>query len=203
MSPVLIAIAVTQKADIAATILDMLMITDITSISRTCRMMSQLGQQVMRRRLARLLVPFVGDHLSIFLSALHHIDGVIIGSSVRAMVGLDEGYIVWNLNILVPHQGFDDFHATLEHTISFTPTSAIPHPAIAHSVGKFCRYAHHGRFVTLTACHEAQSVLHIILNAPTTADMAFMTTGGVCYFYPKWFEEQLAIDYSHNFLPSN
>ncbi|KAG1894492.1 uncharacterized protein F5891DRAFT_1195197 [Suillus fuscotomentosus] len=164
---------ITQNADIAATILDMLMITDITSISRTCRMMSQLGQQVVQRRLARLLVPFIGDHLSIFLSALRHLDGVITGSTMRAMVGLDEGYTVRDLNILVPHQHFDDLDATLEQTIGFTPTLTIPHLAIAPSV--------------------VQSVLHIVLSAPTTADMAFMTTGGVCYFYPEWFEERLAI----------
>ncbi|KAG2096023.1 hypothetical protein BD769DRAFT_1644377 [Suillus cothurnatus] len=35
---------------------------------------------------------------------------------------------------------------------------------------------------------HGESVLHIILNAPTTADMVFMTTGGACYFYPQWFE---------------
>ncbi|KAG2118720.1 uncharacterized protein F5147DRAFT_647870 [Suillus discolor] len=62
--------------------------------------------------------------------------------------------------------------------LGFTPISSVPHPALAPSIGRFCRYACHERFITLSASHEGESVLHIILNAPTTADMLFMTTGG-------------------------
>ncbi|KAG1719369.1 uncharacterized protein EDB91DRAFT_1340947 [Suillus paluster] len=54
----------------------------------------------------------------------------------------------------------------------------------------------------LSASHKDQNILHIILNAPTTANMLFMTTGGLCYFYPNFYHAGIAIQsHSGNLVP--
>jgi hypothetical protein len=131
-------------------------------------------------------------------------NGIITGSAARAMVNHVESYPMRDLNIIVPHNEFGKLHATMKDMMGFTPISSVAHPAIAPCISNFQKYASHERFITLTASHEHQSVLHIILNAPTTADMLFMTTGGVCYFYPEWFEAGLAIaSHTGNLVPWN
>ncbi|KAG2113413.1 uncharacterized protein F5147DRAFT_650355 [Suillus discolor] len=150
-------------------------------MSHTCQCMRVLGHEVVHRRLTWLLEPFARHRLSTFLSALKDAEGVITGSTVWAMVEHDEDYIRRDLNIIVPYRAFAALHRAVEDMLGFTPISSVPHPALAPSIGRFCRYACHERFITLSASHEGESVLHIILNAPTTADMLFMTTGGVCH----------------------
>jgi hypothetical protein len=138
------------------------------------------------------------------LSALKESEGVITGSIARAMVGNEEDYVRRDLNIVVPYQSFDILHKAVEDTLGFRPVSSVPHAAIAPRIGRFCIFARNLRFITLSASHNGESVLHIILNAPTTADMVFMTTGGVCYFYPEWFESRLAIQtHTGSLVPRN
>ncbi|KAG1894215.1 uncharacterized protein F5891DRAFT_985214 [Suillus fuscotomentosus] len=184
---------ITWNHNVTTTILDSLRISDIVAISRTCWCMRVLAHEVVQGRLMRLLGPFTRDHLSSFLSALKDAGGVITGSTVQAMVKYDEDYIRRDLNIIVPYKAFDSLHGALEDMLGFTLISSVPHPALAPRISRFCRYAWHERIITVSASHEGKSVLHIIINAPMTTDMLFMTTGGVCYFYPQWFEAGLAI----------
>ncbi|KAG2145092.1 hypothetical protein BD769DRAFT_1636664, partial [Suillus cothurnatus] len=115
--------------------------------------------------------------------------GVITGSIVRAMLANEDDYVRRDLNIVIPWHAFGTLHEAVVDMLGFTPISSVPHGAIAPRIGRFCIFARNERFITLSASHEGESVLHIILNAPTTADMVFMTTGGACYFYPQWFED--------------
>ncbi|KAG2114424.1 hypothetical protein DEU56DRAFT_919586 [Suillus clintonianus] len=195
---------ITEYRDIAAMILDLLVITDLTAISRTCQIMRELGQEVIRRRFRHILEPFAGNHLPSFLSALRHGNGLITGSSVRAMMGYNNSSASRDLNILVPYTGFDNLHETIEHTLGFTSISRVAHPAIAASIGIFRKYKSKHRIITLSASHKDQNILHIILNAPTTADMLFMTTGGLCYFYPNFYHAGIAIEsHSGNLVPND
>lgn len=166
--------------------------------------MRALSCEVVQRRFTQVVEPFARSQLATFLSAVKDTNGIITGSAARAMVNHDESYPMRDLNIIVPHNEFGNLHATIKDMLGFTPISRMAHPAIAPCISKFQKYAFHERFITLSASHEHQSVLHIILNAPTTADMLFMTTGGVCYFYPKWFEAGLAIaSHTGNLVPWN
>ncbi|KAG0693616.1 hypothetical protein DFH29DRAFT_881329 [Suillus ampliporus] len=193
---------ITEYRDIAAMILDLLMITDLIATSRTCRIMRELGQEVIRRRFRHILEPFVGNHLPRFLSALRHGNGLITGSSVRAMMGYSNSSDLRDLNIVVPYTGFDILHKTIEHTLEYTSISKVAHPAIAASIGIFRKYVSNHQIITLSASHKDQNILHIILNAPTTADMLFMTAGRLCYFYPNFYHTGIAIQsHSGNLVP--
>lgn len=98
-----------------------------------------------------------------------------------------------NLNIIVLYHSFRLFHAFIKHELGYTSISRTSHPAIAHAAFRFRKYVYNHRVLTLSAPRPTQSVLQIILNAPTTADMVVMTAGGVAWFYPKLFREGIAI----------
>ncbi|KAG1800747.1 uncharacterized protein HD556DRAFT_1304763 [Suillus plorans] len=149
----------TRTHDDAMSILKMLMITDLHTIGGTCH------------TLRKLACP----HLSQFLDVLRQYGGGITGSSAHAMVLGSEGCVPHDLNILVPHTSFKALDIF------------IPHPAIVPVIGHFQIYACHQHIITLSSSLQHQSVLHIILNAPTTADMVFMTTG-------VWLQQAITIE---------
>jgi hypothetical protein len=193
-----------RNHDVTTFILESLRISDVVSISRTCRSMRVLGREVVQRRLTRLLEPFGTNNTLRFISTLKEGKGVITGSIVRAMLANEDDYVRRDLNIVIPWHAFGTLHEAVVDMLGFTPISSVPHGAIAPRIGRFCIFARNQQFITLSASHEGESVLHIILNAPTTADMVFMTTGGACYFYPQWFEGKLAIQsHTASLVPRN
>jgi hypothetical protein len=96
-------------------------------------------------------------------------------------------------NIVVPYHSFQSLHAFIKHELGYTSISRTSHPAIAHAAYRFRKYVYDRHAITLSAPRPSQSVLQIILNAPTTADMVVMSAGGVAWFYPQWFREGIAI----------
>lgn len=184
---------ITANYDIAATILEALMIFDLRNVSRTCRMLRRLVKNVVQRRLTHILGPFIGDMQGPFMRFLREQRGVITGSCAKSMVTGMHEHTARDLNIVVPHGGFNLLHSMLQDTLGFTPISEVAHPALAPHIGRFHIYKAKDRIITMAEPQKQDSVLHIILNAPTTADMIFMTTGGLCVFYPRCLEANIAI----------
>ncbi|KAG1849014.1 hypothetical protein F4604DRAFT_1973357 [Suillus subluteus] len=186
-------------------ILEMLMISDLHAIGGTCHALRDLASEVIRRRFRRLLEPFAGPHFSHFLESLKHSGAIIAGSASRAMVSGNEQGVSRDLNIIVLYVSFHALHSFIKHTMGYVTISQAPHPVISPVVSQFRKYASNQRIITLSGALRCQSILQIILNAPTTADMVFMTTGGVCWFYPQWLQQGLAIrtcngDFSQAFI---
>jgi hypothetical protein len=128
-----------------------------------------------------------------FLSTLHEAHGFITGSAVHTMVNTSSNQIPWDLNALVPYERFNAMDSVIRCTLGFIPISDVAHPAIAACISKFYKYTLNNKIIMLSSSHHSHSILHVILNAPTMADMLFMSTGGLCYFYPMWMHASIAI----------
>ncbi|KAG1722120.1 hypothetical protein EDD22DRAFT_854228 [Suillus occidentalis] len=127
---------------------------------------------------------------------------VITGSAARAMVFGHDGEHPVDLNLVVPHGSFRTLHAFVKCDLGYRSVTKSAHPAIAPAVCLFRKYESNGRTITLSAPRPSQSILQIILNAPSTADMVFMSAGGVAWFYPQLLKQGVAIrSRSSNFVP--
>ncbi|KAG2737996.1 hypothetical protein P692DRAFT_20883016 [Suillus brevipes Sb2] len=60
-------------------------------------------------------------------------------------------------------------------------------------VGRFHRYKTGKQTITLSIAKDRMHVLHVVLNAPSTADMIFMTGGGIACFYFDWLREGISV----------
>lgn len=182
--------------------MEMLTITDLQAVRLTCRRLRATAAAVLRRRFRFLLDPFVQSHFNLFIRTLRHSGAVITGSVARAMITGQSGIAPLNLNIIVPYHSFQLFHAFIKYELGYASISRTSHPAIAHAAYRFRKYVCNHRMITLSAPRQTQSVLHIILNSPTTADMVVMSAGGVAWFYPQWFRAGIAIrTRSSEFVP--
>lgn len=183
--------------------MEMLTISDLQSMRLTCRHLRAVALAVIRRRIRFLLDPYVPSYFTEFIRTLRLSGAVITGSVARAMICGQRGTSPHNLNIVVPYTSFQLFHTFIKHVLGYIPISTKAHPAIAHAVYRFRKYVCHERVITLSAARPSQSVLQIILNAPTTADMVVMSAGGVAWFYPRWLRDAIAVrTHSSRFVPS-
>ncbi|KAG1847115.1 hypothetical protein C8R48DRAFT_779324 [Suillus tomentosus] len=98
-----------------------------------------------------------------------------------------------DLNLIVPHETFYMLENFLMETMSYRKITDACHPAMANVINHFGKYASKSRWITLACPKEHMHVLHLILHAPTTADMLYLTTGGVTCFYPQWMHQQISI----------
>ncbi|KAG2074193.1 hypothetical protein BDR04DRAFT_196834 [Suillus decipiens] len=145
----------------------------LAMLRRTCHALRQLAGEVARRRFARLIQLFASTVLPAFIRVQQCHGGVITGPSAHAIVSGDESVIA-RLNIVVLHTSFQALETFIENTLGYPPMSTVAHPAIAYVLGRFGQYACNQRIITLSVSHVRQSVLQVILNAPTTADMVLV-----------------------------
>lgn len=189
----LILQSVTCNKDIATIILEKTMLLDLSSMSRTCWAMQKLTKEVTRRQFICILALFTGSEYASFRDALRTSDGVITGSATRTMLLGGETVEARDLNIVVPHKNFDALENFVGIRLGYKKISCRPHPAISPIIACFGKYASRHHIITISAGKRDTCILHIILNAPTTADMLFMTTGGLTWFYPEWMQYHIAI----------
>ncbi|KAG1843828.1 hypothetical protein DFJ58DRAFT_844244 [Suillus subalutaceus] len=188
-----ISTVIVQEEDIATMILAMMTIADVILMSHTCRVMHRIGQGVVHRRFRSIIAPFVDSAFDLLVSALRQSESLVTGSAARAMMTGDISYDIQDLNILVPHLNFDVLHDFLMETVGYRQISDHCHPAIVQVVEHFGKYAWNCRVITLACPKSDMHILHLILNAPSTADMVYMTTGGVTCFYLQWMRQSISI----------
>ncbi|KAG2145930.1 hypothetical protein DEU56DRAFT_753980 [Suillus clintonianus] len=169
-----------MNEDLMTRVLESLVITDIVSMGRTCRVMRKIAKGG-------------GTTFEAFLEALQEGKAIITGSGARAMVTGDVDVEMRDLNIVLPLESFGTLQDFVVETLGYVVTSNASHPAISTMITHFGKYACDGRIMTIASAGTKMSVLLIILSAPSTADMVFMTTGGVTWFYPQWFGQQVAL----------
>ncbi|KAG2085769.1 uncharacterized protein F5147DRAFT_659399 [Suillus discolor] len=112
------------------------------------------------------------------------------------MITGDINEAIQDLNLVVPHETFYILENFLMETMGYKKITEACHPAMVSVVEHFGKYAFQSRWVTLACPKTHMHVLHLILHAPTTADMVYLTTGGVTCFYPQWMRQQISI-HSH------
>lgn len=105
----------------------------------------------------------------------------------------DIRHIMCNLNMVVVHEGFNVLDEFLVRRLGYKSISYVSHPAMAKGIGCFHKYCLITQVITLASPAKKVNDLHLILDALTMADMVYMTTGGVMYFYPQWLGQRVAI----------
>lgn len=196
-------LAVTTNEDIATIIIEALNIVDVASIGRTSHIMHKITHEVCRRRLKCILAPFTDGRYSLFIKALQISKGVITGSAARSMLTGDNIIVNQDLNIVVPYAGFSPIDTFVVDQLHYECTSRTPHRALSSIIHHYHQYTANHRTITVACSRPTSSLLHIILNSPCTADMVFMTTGGLTCFYPQWMRQAIAIQTRVGHLLSN
>ncbi|KAG2082723.1 hypothetical protein BD769DRAFT_1683037 [Suillus cothurnatus] len=179
--------------DITCLIIEMLGLSDVTSTSHVCQSLRRLAKAVTERRFRRLLVPFGDEAWKDLVGVLRQSKGLITGSTARAMLSGEVGNSMRDLNLVVPHDGFKTLEDFVLDKLGYSCITSTCHPAMTTVTGHFRKYSLATKIITLACPARNQSVLHLILSAPTTADMIYMTTGGLTCFYPQWLEQRVAI----------
>ncbi|KAG2741940.1 hypothetical protein P692DRAFT_20879610 [Suillus brevipes Sb2] len=162
------------------------MLSDLLAWSSTSRWTRPVGQSIATQRFTRIIHPFVGDYTAEARYLMHSWGAVITGSCALQMLtgGRDTSK---NLNIVVPMGSFDVLQQFILSTLSYRCVEAVTHSnyafcAVVRSFGKYrC-----GR-LQITLCEAlADHIYDVITSSPTTADMIFMTPGGIAVLYPEW-----------------
>jgi hypothetical protein len=166
---------------------------DLISMGRTCRFMRRLCQGVIRRRLRTILEPWTGQYYTPFLALCHRVGCIITGSCALAMLTARHVTASRDLNLVAPAQAFDFIHEFLHVTLRYQFVADGCHPVMSSVVGRFHRYKTGKQTITLSIAKDRMHVLHVVLNAPSTADMIFMTGGGIACFYFDWLREGISV----------
>ncbi|KAG1876999.1 hypothetical protein C8R48DRAFT_768564 [Suillus tomentosus] len=171
----------------------MLGIAGVTSTGRTCRWLRIQARAVIWRRFRRVLAPFTGQAYEEFVGVVRRSRALITGSSARGMLTGDVKHVMRDLNIVTPYEGFRILDEFVVGSLGYACISCVCHPALATGIAQFRKYSLSTQVITLASPGKRESGLHLILSAPTTADMVYMTTGGVTCFYPRWLEQNVVI----------
>ncbi|KAG1791566.1 uncharacterized protein HD556DRAFT_1445199 [Suillus plorans] len=161
------------RKDIWMLILETLRLPDLLTVARTCRTMC--------------------FHALSFLAACEMTNCLMTGSCSRAMLTGDTAHPCRDLNLVCAQDGFEIMHTFLVESFQFVQISDQRHPALRYAVGECRQYAKGESLITMSTPKPGMHVLHVILSAPSTADMVFMNGGGLACFYSRWCKEGLSV----------
>lgn len=162
-------------------------------MGRTCRFMRRLSQGVVHRCLRSILEPWTGQHHTPFLALCHKVGCITTGSCALAMLTAKHITASRDLNLVAPAQAFEVLHEFLCETLCYRFVANVCHPMMSSVVGRFHRYEADKQTITLSIAKDRMHVLHMVLNAPSTADMIFMTGGGIACFYFDWLCKGISV----------
>ncbi|KAG1876932.1 hypothetical protein C8R48DRAFT_668950 [Suillus tomentosus] len=172
-----------QDEDITTAILERLSLPDLTKMGQTCRRLRDIATDVARRRFGHIIIPFTGHNYDTFLSVLRRTRTVITGSCARKMLTGEVDARARDLNLVAPATGFNDLHKFITGVLRLPCVSKRCHPGMREIVGRFRKYALPTRVITVSTAKVDMHIMHVILHAPSTADMILMTAGGLVSFY--------------------
>jgi hypothetical protein len=161
------------------------MLKDVLAWQCSSHWMLPVGRSVMMHCFTSIICLFIGDRIPALCSVMHDWGAVITGSCALEML-TGQHCPTNNLNIIVPHGGFDvveDFILQSQHYKCINTVSQ-PHQAFSLVVQIFAKYRSGALHITLSEA-MSEDIYNVITSLPTTGDMIFMTPGGIVVFYPK------------------
>ncbi|KAG2149785.1 hypothetical protein BD769DRAFT_1381530 [Suillus cothurnatus] len=148
--------------------------------SRTCK----VGSEVVSARFM---------YMPELCHVMHVTRAVITGSCAWQMLNGDDTPAN-NLNLIVTNGGFDAFCFLIQDTLLYewVEQTSKPHYTFNNSAERFARFKFKHLFITVTEA-KVDGLFKVVLCAPTTADMLFMTAGGVGMLYLEWTSKNIAV----------
>jgi hypothetical protein len=139
------------------------------------------------RRLEDILCRFFLGSLDHFLTEMHQTETIITGSCALNML-LGDFYDASSsdLNLIVPHKKFFTMDVFLQKLAGYVTAEKQmeAHSSVTASVARFVRYRKSHLAISLTRAGVIGPMR--VVACSTTADMTFMTAGGVATLYPEF-----------------
>jgi hypothetical protein len=161
------------------------MLKDVLAWQCSSHWMLPVGHSVVMYHFTSIICLFIGDRIPALCSVMHDWGAVITGSCALEML-TGQHHPTNNLNIIVPHGGFDvveDFILQSQR-YKYVNTVSQPHQAFSLVVQTFAKYRSGALRITLSEA-VSEDIYDVITSSPTTGDMIFITPGGIVAFYPK------------------
>jgi hypothetical protein len=140
------------------------------------------------RRLGAILRRFFLGSLDHFLTVMHETGTIITGSCALNML-LGNLYDVFSsdLNLIVPHKKFFTMDVFLQKLAGYVTAEKQmeAHSSVTGSVTRFVRYRKSHLVISLTQAGVI-GPMRVVACGTATADMTFMTAGGVATLYPEF-----------------
>jgi hypothetical protein len=131
---------------------------------------------------------FFQESLDHFLSIMHQTGTIVTGScALKMLLGLLHDSSSSDLNLVVPHNKFFAMDVFLRNVAGYGAVEGQmePHSSVAPSVARFVRYQKSHLSVSLAQAGVI-GPMRVIACSDATADMTFMTAGGVATWYPEF-----------------
>jgi hypothetical protein len=161
------------------------LLSDVLALRNTCHSVRDIGSSILSKRFDDMVEPYVGTHLTQLRYLMHGTHAVIVGSCAMQML-LGNDVVTRDLNILVAHGGRVAMHSFIAHTLHYQRVYNVHINYIYKDcTSNFDKYQCGECIITLTEAAE-DGLFKVILSSPTTADMTFMTVGGLAVLYPEW-----------------
>lgn len=165
-------------------------LTDLHRLAETALADGPQFKQQMQDRFNNIIEHFTGIHRPRFNQVLHRTRAIIVGScALQMLLGRGEtaaaGLGPRDLNVIVPHASLMLLERFIVNTMAFQRMPASVHSTLTTHVHDFRRYGANSHIITVSEAGLGVDVVEVILNGPSTADMTFMSCGGLTTFYPE------------------
>jgi hypothetical protein len=164
------------------------LLPDLLAVRRLSREIYSWCRGVPHRRLVRILDRFFQNSLDHFLTIMYQTGTIITGScALNMLLGLLYDSSSSDLNLVVPHNKFFAMDVFLRNVAGYVTAEGQmePHSSVAPSVARYVRYRKSDLSVSLAQAGVI-GPMRVIACSDATADMTFMTAGGVATLYPEF-----------------
>jgi hypothetical protein len=164
------------------------LLPDLLAVRRLSREIYSWSRGVPHRQLVSILHRFFQESLDHLLTIMHQTGTIITGSCVLNMLlGLLYGSSSSDLNLIVPQHKFIAMDVFLQKVAGYVTAEEQmePHSSVAPSVSRFVHYRILHLSVSLTQAGVIGPI-RVLACSDATADMTFMTAGGVATLYPEF-----------------
>jgi hypothetical protein len=186
-------LALAVDEDIWTLILQSLALPDLLTVGWTCHTMRQFVDRVSCRWLLCIIQPWTLGHAVSFLAVCETTNCLMTGSCARAMFTGDIGHLCRDLNLLCGQDSFALMHTFLMESLGFVLLCENCHPTLQYSVAECRQYTKAEGLITLSTPKPGMHLLHVIVSAPSTADMVFMNGRGLGCFYAQWSQDGISV----------
>jgi hypothetical protein len=163
------------------------LLPDLLAVRRLSREIYSWSRGVPHRRLVSILHRFFQESLDHFLTVMHQTRTIITGiCALNMLLGLLYESSSSDMNLIVPQHKFIAMDVYLQKVAGYvTVEEQMPHSSVTPSVSRFVRYRKAHLSVSLTQAGVIGPI-RVIACSDATADMTFMTAGGVATLYPEF-----------------
>ncbi|KAG1775890.1 hypothetical protein EV702DRAFT_1046545 [Suillus placidus] len=161
------------------------LLSDVMALRNTCQATRDIASSCLAKRFGDIVKPFVASHTGEFKYLMHITPAVIVGSCTMKML-TGHSSSPRNLNIVVGNGGRHVWYCFIMDTLKYHRVhNTFLNYAYTQAVSSFALFQSGEYLITVTEASPA-GLFNVVTTAPSTADMVFMSAGGLTVLYPEW-----------------